>query len=306
MRLPEFSVVIPTRNRPESLIRCLDALAAQELSLGTFEVIVVDDGSDPPITLNPSRWDMSFHLRLVRQVNSGPGGARNRGVEEAFGEYLAFTDDDCVPARSWLLELKVGLEEYPGSLIGGSTYNGLRNHFFSEVSQLILWLVYEHFNRDITNSCFFTSNNMGCRREDFLAVGGFDSSYRVASEDRDLCSRWRSSNRTLVWRREAWIEHMHAQNLVGFVKLHFRYGIGAWKYQHSSAVERPGPIIDESHFHFALPKLIARQLRGKSFTRRVAILAALAVWQVAYAAGYLYAVIENLIFGGAFEERAIP
>ena len=80
---PIVSVVIPTYNRPESIRNCLDALALQMLSPDTFEVVVIDDGSPNPLTLDPGEWASAFLLRLVRQENSGPSGARNRGADAA-------------------------------------------------------------------------------------------------------------------------------------------------------------------------------------------------------------------------------
>lgn len=293
--MPTFSVVIPTRNRPASIVHCLDALANQDFAPETFEVIVVDDGSETSLNLDTNRWIGRLEIRLIRQDNSGPGGARNRGVQEATGVYLAFTDDDCVPTKSWLSELHSILRDHPNALVGGTTFNGLKDRFFSEVSQSILGFVYEHFNKKCEDAYFFTSNNMGCRRSDFLSIGGFDSTFQIASEDRELCSRWRQSGRSLFWRKAALVEHRHAQDFYGFVRLHFRYGQGALKYQKSDKTDTPSSLGSESSFHLALPKLILRRLRGESIIRGIGIIAALVLWQVVYLAGYLYEVIRNQI-----------
>jgi glycosyltransferase involved in cell wall biosynthesis len=84
-----LSIVIPHRNDPFRLARCLAALAPQRD--GGVEVIVVDDGSDG-VPETPS-W-----VRLIRQAQAGAGPARNRGVAAAKGEVIAFVDADCVPA----------------------------------------------------------------------------------------------------------------------------------------------------------------------------------------------------------------
>ena len=64
------SVIIPTQNRPEAIRMCLDALALQALSPGTFEVIVVDDGSTRPLSIDPAAWAHAFPLTLIRQENT--------------------------------------------------------------------------------------------------------------------------------------------------------------------------------------------------------------------------------------------
>ena len=66
------SVVIPTRNRPRAVESCLDALTEQTLPPGSFEVIVVDDGSQPPLAPDPTRLEAKFDFKLIRQKNTGP------------------------------------------------------------------------------------------------------------------------------------------------------------------------------------------------------------------------------------------
>jgi FkbM family methyltransferase len=87
---PRFSVIIPVRDDPDGLARALDSMSAQ--SLEDHEVVVVDDGSDPPV-------DLTGHprVRLLRHaVAKGPGAARNAGVGAARGTFLAFLDSDDV------------------------------------------------------------------------------------------------------------------------------------------------------------------------------------------------------------------
>jgi GT2 family glycosyltransferase len=95
----EATVVVPTRDRVESLHRTLRALAAQRTGR-EWELVVVDDGSSPPVPGDlagaPAGW------RLVRGTGEGPARARNRGWAEARGRVVLFTDDDVEPADSWL------------------------------------------------------------------------------------------------------------------------------------------------------------------------------------------------------------
>lgn len=88
---PLFSVVIPLYNRAGLILGTINSVLSQTMT--DFEIVVVDDGStdNPEATiasLNDSR------VRLVRQENSGGGAARNRGIQEAKGEYIAFLDSD--------------------------------------------------------------------------------------------------------------------------------------------------------------------------------------------------------------------
>ena len=257
---PAISVIIPTYNRPDSIRGCLNALTKQTLSQGTFEVIVVDDGSPHPLTLDPKEWEQKFSLRVIRQGNTGPAGARNRGVEAAQGAIVAFTDDDCRPAPEWLEKLVVRLNKHPEALVGGTTFNGLKGDLCAETSQLILTMVYEYFNCGPRGAFFLASNNFACRCEAYLTSGGFDTDFFVASEDRDFCDRWRMRNRPLLWATDALVEHRHAQTLRKFVNLHYRYGRGAYLYQVKRRERNSGTMQDDLGFHRSIRRRILRKL----------------------------------------------
>jgi len=86
---PMVSVIICTYNRPESLGRALDSVLGQGLS--DVELIVVDDGSDPPAVV-PSHC--ADKVRLIRTDHRGVGAARAGGLDAARGRFVAYCDDD--------------------------------------------------------------------------------------------------------------------------------------------------------------------------------------------------------------------
>lgn len=98
MSAPSFSVVIPTYARPADLERCLDALADQ--TEPPLEILVVDDGSDPPYA--PALAERFPGVRALQQHREGPGKARLWGAREARGDVVALCDDDVVPPPGWL------------------------------------------------------------------------------------------------------------------------------------------------------------------------------------------------------------
>ncbi len=105
MSSPQFSVVIPSFNRRQTLERVLDAYEHQTSEAPPFEVVVVDDGStDGTAELLASRQSSRYRLRHVVQDNGGPALARNRGLELASGELILFTGDDVEPAPDLLAE----------------------------------------------------------------------------------------------------------------------------------------------------------------------------------------------------------
>src|SRR6266480_5580198 len=113
----DFSIIVPTHNRPQQLAACLDSLAGLDFPRDRFEVVVVDDESAKPLDAVVSPFRERLHLVLVRQKQAGPAAARNRGSTEARGCYLAFTDDDCRADSAWLRRLHTCLANHSGDLI---------------------------------------------------------------------------------------------------------------------------------------------------------------------------------------------
>ncbi len=115
MSKQRISVIIPTFNRPSALKHCLRSLAVSDYPHDWFEIIVVNDGSDPPAAVSvPGR----LTVRLLHQANAGPSAARNAGAAVASGDLLAFTDDDCEIDPGWLPALATEAASAPGCLLG--------------------------------------------------------------------------------------------------------------------------------------------------------------------------------------------
>jgi glycosyltransferase involved in cell wall biosynthesis len=112
-----ISVIIPHLNQPDALEVCLCSLDAQNLARNLFEVIVVDNGS----ATSPAEI-VARHpgVRLLHEIQPGPGPARNTGVAAAVGEILAFVDADCRAHPDWLRNLLQALRSSPpGTILGG-------------------------------------------------------------------------------------------------------------------------------------------------------------------------------------------
>jgi CDP-glycerol glycerophosphotransferase len=101
MTVPQISVVVPFYNNEDLLGDCLQSIAAQ--TFADLEVIMVDDGSsDGSARIARDMADADPRFRLIRVENGGPGYARNRGIEQARGEFLAFVDaDDMLPSHAY-------------------------------------------------------------------------------------------------------------------------------------------------------------------------------------------------------------
>ena len=290
MTIPRISIVIPTYARPERLRECLAALARQTTPADTFEIVVVDDGSPQPVVPPEATTPTGPTIRIIRQPNAGPSAARNRGVAEARGELITLTDDDCLPTPAWLESLATAHRQCPDALVGGVTFNGLTDNVFAMTSQMIIDLVYEHFNTDEASAYFLTSNNILCSRAAYAELGGFDTTFpRAGAEDRDFCDRWRASGRPLRLVPSATLEHRHAQNLKQFLGLHYRYGRGAYLYQAKRWLRGSGTMAQDLGFHRSLFRRLPRHLQThRGLVRRTQIATAILLWQAANASGFFH------------------
>ena len=120
MNQPKVSVIIPVYNVEEYIGLTLDSLVNQTLK--DIEIIVIDDGSiDNSRQIIEGYEKKHKNIRVILQENSGPSRARNRGVEEATGEYLAFVDsDDLLPENSLELRYHAAVEQDADLIIGGT------------------------------------------------------------------------------------------------------------------------------------------------------------------------------------------
>jgi len=228
----EVTVVVPTRNRPGSLRRCLEALSGQ-VGVGTIEVVVVDDGSDDLAAVEAAS-ERAPHARLVRQPRSGPAAARNAGVEAARGSIVCFTDDDCEPDPGWAAALAAALRN-GADIVAGTTSNGFPGNPYAVASQLVTEYVAERGSRP-----FAATNNLAAG-ERVLRELPFDETFRsAAGEDREWCRRV-AERGYRIRGSAARVVHYQELTLATYLGQQLRYGRGSYRYHESGrALERPG------------------------------------------------------------------
>ena len=118
----DVSVLIGTYNRAPLLERTLAALGAQEYPASLrWEIVVVDnnsqDGTARCVDAFAARSPVP--VRRVHETRQGVSHARNRGIEEARGHILAFTDDDVLPASDWVAGVPAAIDRWAADGVGG-------------------------------------------------------------------------------------------------------------------------------------------------------------------------------------------
>jgi glycosyltransferase involved in cell wall biosynthesis len=112
---PLISIIVPAYNCEKTIVRCVDSIL--RLTWENKEIIIIDDGS-----MDATQDILKGYggdIRIIRTPNAGPSRARNIGVREATGEFIAFTDSDCIVAEDWLDELFKGFVSEKTAGVGG-------------------------------------------------------------------------------------------------------------------------------------------------------------------------------------------
>ena len=281
--MPSSAIIVPSYNRPDQLANCLEALVAQDAH--DFEVVVVDDGSPTP--LRGICYRFGDRVRYIRQSNSGPAAARNRGARSTSAAFIAFTDDDCRPRKGWLRALREAHGGNERTLVGGRVENGLPRDQYASASQALCDYLYDYFGAAAGNMPFFTSNNIAMSRVGFERLAGFEESFgRPAAEDRDFGFRWKEAGGTLVYAEQSVIDHYHAMTFRKYWRQHSNYGAGAY-HLHQVMAARGAKLPKFEPFRF-YAGLLAWPIKSDGM-RRLNLSMLMALSQVAMVNGYFEA-----------------
>jgi GT2 family glycosyltransferase len=231
-----LSVVIPTRDRREELLRTLRALERQRDPGGGFEVVVVDNGSgDGSLeAAGEVASGSAVPIRAISEPRPGPAAARNAGVEAARGEVILFLGDDTEPSGDDLLGAHAALH----AAAGDPGYGVLGRVVWSdrqEVTPLMAWLE-GGFQFDygslspglVAPSRAFWTAHVSVARELFERSGGFDTRFPYAAvEDVELGRRLEELGGRLDYRPDLLVTHTHPIELDGSLERSRRVGRSA-------------------------------------------------------------------------------
>jgi glycosyltransferase involved in cell wall biosynthesis len=239
----DVSVVVPARNAADTLGQCLDALLVQSEAGESYEVIVVDDGSsDDTRDVASSR-----PVRVLSQKHEGPAAARNRGVEEARGQIVLFTDADCVPAASWVSEMTRPFLD--------AEIVGVKGAYCTRQAGIVPRFVqceyeerYQRMAR-LKRIDFIDTYSAGYRRAVLRSAGGFDTRYPSASvEDQELSFRLAEQGHQMVFNPLAVVYHRHPETVRAYFTR--KFNIGYWKVRLLRS--HPQKAVRDSHTPQAL------------------------------------------------------
>jgi GT2 family glycosyltransferase len=215
---PSISVLVCTRNGSPTLRPCLEALGAQ--THGNYEVVVIDDGSTDD---TPAIAKSFPFVRYERQDHAGLSAARNRGMELAKGDLLAYTDDDCIPDEDWLLHVSRAFDDSTCVAAGGPNLpppprNG------TEACVAVAPGAPSHVLLDDLEAEHLPGCNLVIRKGALRAIGGFREEFTCAGDDVDVCWRLQAHGGRLRFVPAAVVWHHRRRTARAYLRQQRGYG----------------------------------------------------------------------------------
>jgi glycosyltransferase involved in cell wall biosynthesis len=244
---PSLTVAICTKDRPENLARCLESLVKLQTpnkpeGSPCFEILVVDNA--PSDEQTKELVASLSTVRYVREPKPGLDFARNRGLEEATGDLLAFLDDDVVVDRQWLDGLMEAWAENPDA----AAFTGLVLPYELATEAQILFEERGGFRRGFEKirygqilpgnplhpcgaGIFGAGCNMAFRREILLKLGGFDDALDTGAPlpgggDLDIFYRVIRAGYPLVYEPQYMVFHQHRREYEKLRRQYWTWGLG--------------------------------------------------------------------------------
>jgi hypothetical protein len=184
----DVSVVIPVYDAATTLADCLGSLLVQSLPRDRYEIIVVDNGSHDGSEIIARETP---GVVVLHELRPGPYAARNRGIREARGRAIAFTDPDCVPGPEWL---EAGFSAIVGGaqVVLGETLPAGRSRALDAFAAYVRARDEHVFNGGDPSRYYGRTNNMAVAREAFDSAGPFTETERGADTTfvRAVVGRW--------------------------------------------------------------------------------------------------------------------
>lgn len=216
---PFVSVIIPVYNDPERIGKALDKLVEQTYPVGSYEIIVADNGStdETPHVIQEycDKYPDLVRMVVEKEIQSSYA-ARNKAVGRARGKIFAFTDSDCIPDPGWIKSGVQVLEKEGATCAGGC----IEFFFNSERPN-----IYEHFDagRKLNQKAFVeevgfaATANFFVRREMFDCYGEFCSDL-ISGGDFEFGRRLTSAGEKMTYALEAVVKHPARDTLRAILK----------------------------------------------------------------------------------------
>jgi GT2 family glycosyltransferase len=225
--LMKVSIIIPTKNNADILEKCLESIRNLDYPKGEVEVIVVD-GRSTDGTVEIAR---KHGCKVVYEEVGTIGGARNIGAGHSSGNYIVFTDADCIVDRDWLKNLVREFKDEKIASVGGPNITPEDDTEFAKCVGAVLEILSKPgaryaFNADKVLEVYHNPTcNSAYRRSIFQEVGGFNPKL-ITCDDEELDYRIRKKGYRILFTPHARVYHYRRPAWRRFAKMAWNYGVG--------------------------------------------------------------------------------
>lgn len=220
------SVVIPVKDNQPGIDRFLSSfLDCHSPENYPCEILIIDNNSSIPLVIKEEFHHFSLPIKLFQCPAIGPASARNLGIQHAQGEWILFTDSDCIPTASFLTGYQTmlnGAVGYAGNV--KPLHQDSLSAYYGSQKILIPPSVQDQLG-DLRPHYLITANTL-IWKPALAEIGGFDEQIQIAAgEDIDLGFRL-SEVGQLSYALPSVVYHDFGQGLSAFVRRFKRYGKG--------------------------------------------------------------------------------
>lgn len=245
---PPLTVLIPSRERPQRLRRCLDSILASEYPAERIALIVVDNAPQTDATrLLVESYVERCDIRYLREDATGSASARNRGLRDVETEVVVMTDDDTLVDRHWLTEMARAFASFPDA----ATVSGLLLPMELDTPPQMWFEQYGGFSRGFerrifdlgenrpaeeplfpwTTGLFGTGNNFAFRTAAIREIGAFDAALgngtpALGGVDSEILLRTILWGHTIIYEPRAVVHHAHRPDYAALRRQIHAYGAG--------------------------------------------------------------------------------
>jgi glycosyltransferase involved in cell wall biosynthesis len=226
MSKPFVNIIVPVYNGAAYIENCIGSLLRQSYPSEKYEVIIVDNNSTDNTAAVIKNYAVTYALEDRIQTSYA---ARNKGIQTALGDIMAFTDADCIADENWILN---GVKPFENSHIGGvggrvkaykpgnyiERYQA-RKDVFGQRKHLSRSKLLQREGKIVTCNAFYRKDvfaKIGLFNPTLVSGGDYDFSLRVQKE----------TNYALHYEPDAIVYHQHRSSLVQFWKQYYKYGLG--------------------------------------------------------------------------------
>ena len=215
---PRVSVIVPVYNGARTIENCVESIFALTFHRDEFELLLIDNASSDKTPAILERY--RERAVILQEKKRGPAAARNRGLANATGDIVAFTDADCVVDRDWLSRIIAPLDDPIVGIVGGAI---LAMKPFNTVEKFGERIHDHQMAIECYSPPYAITMSWASRRSVLEKVGAFDEEL-LRCEDCDLAYRIVEAGYRIVHEPAAVVYHRNEHSLAGLIVEGYAHG----------------------------------------------------------------------------------